>query len=720
MKLKNASFVELHLEKVVIGTAVVLSLVLILLFVVRRPTVEISGEKVGPAEVDEQVLGFAKQLEQKLQNDEGIVDPETGRPLEIKASSLSDDFQRLAQLARNWQESTAVTFGIEGEPIEGFTPERPYAIPTPPLPTDMVVGLNAGTLELYQQPEIEEAYVDLYQWEAGDPRDIVGGVTVSAVFDPAAWKQRLDTVSGGTRMSNAMARQAQRIAGVLLLRQRKDRITGEWVETTVVDTAPEQVGYGAYALREAAGVVGDRFDPEVVAFEDARAREISGSLVVQKTAVTQSPEPRLSKGFWRMPGGEGAKELTEDDYTKIDKIRADIVKRQKNLELLESQLEQHQRRAQLQAQRESRSANSGASRGGQRGGGVSDFGPPGGMGGSDFGDFSGPGGPGGRGGGRARATPQDKGQELQQRIQQTEIDIDAKFDEVMVLLGWQTEQDDPRMMFGPRAEEEQVERVVVGPGAQAVVDAKIDIWAHDLTVEPGDTYRYKIVAMPLNPLFRNLRVPEPQKSMNFNRIAIAPSKAELDAMPWSQEVVVNDNKYFFYTGGSASQQTARFEVWRFYDGQWRVGEIEAVQGDQVAGKIEYELDPDPADRMARRVGNNRRAQPAVIQVFQLPVDTESIFLELTELTVESTGRQISNVRYLGADAQLASRTLEDDRLALQRRKLWSLEWLASEPMLQQGAAGMNRGGMPDGFDDFDGFDPSMMGFEGFGPDFGGF
>jgi|GEM_PF-6621027 len=713
MKLKNASFVELHLEKVVIGTAVVLSLVFILLFVVRRPTVEINGKKVGPAEVDEQVLGFAKQLQQKLQSDEGIVDPTTGRPLEIMASSLSDDFQRLAQLTRSWQESTAVTFGIEGEPIEGYTPEYPYAIPTPPLPTEMVVGLNAGTLELYQQPEIEEAYADLYQWEVGEPRDIVGGVTVSAIFDPAVWKQRLDTVTGGTKMSNAMSRQAQRIAGVLLLRQRKDHDTGEWVQTTVVDTAPEQIGYGAYALRDAAGIAGERFDPEVIAFEDARAREISGSLVIQKIAVTQSPEPRLSKGVWRMPGGEGSKELTEDDYTKIDKIRADIVKRQKNLELLESQLEQHERRAQLQAQRDSRSANSRSGRGGQRGGGVSDFGPSGGADGFD-GMAGGFGDTGGRGGSRSRGTPQDKGQELQQRIQQTELDIDTKFNEVMVLLGWQIEQDDPRMMFGPLAQDEQVERVVVGPGTQAVVDAKIDIWAHDLTVVPGNIYRYKIVAMPLNPLFRNLRVPEPQKSMNFNRIAIAPSKAELEEMPWSQEVVVNDSKYFFYTGGSASQQTARFEVWRFYDGQWRVGEIEALQGDQVAGKIEYELDPDPADRMNQRFADGRRPQAKVIQVFQLPVDTESIFLELSEATVEATGRQISNVRYLGSDAQLASRTLEDDRLALQRRKLWSLEWLASEPMLQQGAAGMNRGGMPGDFNDFD---PGMMGFDDFGGDF---
>ena len=120
-------------------------------------------------------------------------------------------------------------------------------------------------------------------------------------------------------------------------------------------------------------------------------------------------------------------------------------------------------------------------------------------------------------------------------------------------------------------------------------DEEVTIWAHDLSAEPGATYRYKIVAAAINPLFRYGRVSEEQREANRDRVALAPSEEELAAVPWTPPVTLNPRADFFFLGGNPEQDRARVEVWKVFDGRWQVAEFEEGSGNGIGGEQMLEV-----------------------------------------------------------------------------------------------------------------------------------
>lgn len=141
-------------------------------------------------------------------------------------------------------------------------------------------------------------------------------------------------------------------------------------------------------------------------------------------------------------------------------------------------------------------------------------------------------------------------------------------------------------------------------------DDAIRIWAHDLTAEPGATYRYRLGVVLNNPLFgRHAALQENQKDLANNPLAVS------EMSTWSGDVDVDRMEYFFVTsasGGStgglggrniASGAKATVDVFRFYYGFWRRGSTGLKPGDVVMAEVAnpkdlftFDYDSAPKDK----------------------------------------------------------------------------------------------------------------------------
>jgi len=124
------------------------------------------------------------------------------------------------------------------------------------------------------------------------------------------------------------------------------------------------------------------------------------------------------------------------------------------------------------------------------------------------------------------------------------------------------------------------------PGAAAAPVGQTDmmVYLHDDTVQPGHTYRYRIVYKLLNPLFDHA----PQKAANQAWVdqfdLVSPKSA------YSPEIAVPPTTYFYCAEGhpSPQQQGNRpaftFEVFTWADGIWKKKSVDASPGDFIGSK----------------------------------------------------------------------------------------------------------------------------------------
>ena len=130
----------------------------------------------------------------------------------------------------------------------------------------------------------------------------------------------------------------------------------------------------------------------------------------------------------------------------------------------------------------------------------------------------------------------------------------------------------------------------------------VKVWAHDLTVEPGKTYRYKVLVSVMNPLYRFPRLNPTQLAENRNRVSLGPSEEDIEAAEWSLsgEVEVEPEFYYFVDSAYKEQKRADIEVWTVYDGMWRKNEFVEYPGNEVGGIAE----PEGVDTRGRGIAMN--------------------------------------------------------------------------------------------------------------------
>lgn len=138
------------------------------------------------------------------------------------------------------------------------------------------------------------------------------------------------------------------------------------------------------------------------------------------------------------------------------------------------------------------------------------------------------------------------------------------------------------------------------PAASILTISDLQIWAHDITVERGQTYRYQLRLLIGNPLFSRGSVGPDQ--VELTKLSSLPSANS----EWTEPVTVDEEHPFFITSAQASAAgnrgaQAKAELFAFSWGYWRKVDVAIEPGDMIAGSLnipDYEKIRQQAEAMA--------------------------------------------------------------------------------------------------------------------------
>lgn len=126
-------------------------------------------------------------------------------------------------------------------------------------------------------------------------------------------------------------------------------------------------------------------------------------------------------------------------------------------------------------------------------------------------------------------------------------------------------------------------------GGSLLDQDEVPLWTHDLAVEPGATYRYRIRVGVNNPLFgRGAQLEE--NNADHQRLATEPV-TYTPWTDWSEPVLVGARNYFFVTNANTSgalvgsgSPRATGELYTMHYGYYRKAAVQLTPGDPVRGE----------------------------------------------------------------------------------------------------------------------------------------
>ena len=484
MKTKGISFIEQHIEKIVLGVsgAVFVSVLVWQLF---PNSVTLDGQSVPFGEIDRRIAEKTTTLKGKLDQRQ--------EPL---AAQLGE---RLADASPGFRERLASSVSPSG-PLARFEPRlatllqsdgaasgEPFHVPNFPA-----VAMRQ-TMQVDDPLEESVLQKARFSSQAG-PFDMSWTVP-SAVLDLATVRAELQGTSRGAQIPSLWYRSTVFIVDIEFERERR-LADGGWGDAAMVAALP-----GAFTFRE-----------EMKKNPDAGLRDAAWEYLSDTARQRQIVQPDFLPTK-RSNFSAGAMLAEESSATSVEdpdvrRLRREVAKRTIEYKRIEDDLKGIGGPLD-EAPRDDRRRDDGVGGRGRSGGGQGGGRPGGGGGGVNRpgGGLSGGGAAGGMTGrpGGGAADPRDEEtkkrriamtkrlRDLERRLQSAQERLDRKLAET----GAAAE--------GPDAGSTS--------GELAAADSLV-LWAHDLGVEAGETYRYRAVARIYNPFFTNGGVlVEEQKSL---------------------------------------------------------------------------------------------------------------------------------------------------------------------------------------------------------------
>lgn len=538
MRRTRVNVIEQYVEKIVLGAVVaVLAAVAALQFLHEPNRVEVANEKVPPGEAFRRVEAKARRVAEIMSRSDPSQLDELRERLRGVRLSLAEEFR--ARLTR--------------PTVAGSSPAGRVALgPAPKFDADATsVSARAGTEPVADLRVPAPAAVRVATYRATvDPTEIVrtpalaahlpqeqpfdtAWVTVEAVFNGAALREALladpDGPGGIRPMPRAWWNESMAVLGLRVERQERAE-DGTWGPVQEVPTPPGLPEVLSQAATASSSTELEGLAVEARAAEDALLRPPFYATIAGPAWVPPTEVPA-----WSNPA----------ENPEVIRTLARITEWRRRLEALRSQLEAP---------------------------GAPGRTPPT------------PRGPGGGGKGGGGATPPTRGdrepqpdprrQALEREIARIEGDIEAAIRRLREL----GVDEDGNPLPRERSPGSGV------PARPLLDNPALRLWAHDITVQPGRTYRYRVQVGVVNPAFGRGHALVPQQQ-DMARTPVAWSAPS----PWSEPVEVLAHQHAFITAAYEADLTspprATVEMYRFFYGYWRRGTAVVEPGDVLKAAV---------------------------------------------------------------------------------------------------------------------------------------
>ncbi len=591
MKTKGITVVERFIEKGILGLAAAFAVAFAAMQLLSEaPATQAAGGEVNPGTVDARLEEQTRRLKAAIEV-EGL--PAGVEVLEA-SGEVGPSFTELVETPTVGFRKVQVTeAAVDLGGVGGITlTAGAYNVPTLPGPPAVFVEthFDAISIDKLELSGDDESILESRLGVTGSPGDIVWNtVGFQIPWDEMDAAMR-DAPGGDRDMPEAWY--SGRIDVLDIVVERQKRIDGEWAPAVVLKTMPAR-----WSLRE--NLIEERLsrkdrDAIVESLWLDRDQDRTPSPILQD--ILRPEFYATASDRWSAPLAPSAE---EDNASKGDNWR-EIAKWKRKLR--EAQKKANRRAASIEGlggtpgeadepDRKDQKPGQGSGASGI-GGGDRNSGSGGGSGRRESsGKRAAPGaglssGSGGFGAGTG--TPEDPEKKkrqlagLQKQYQDALKDV-SKAQDRLRALGY-----DPS----------QAGAVELSGLANDLAVA----WFHDLEVEPGAEYRYRVRFEVLNPFFaRQLDLQEAQ--INLAKSMVMPTESS----SWTDTVAVPGFSQFFITGGEVGASKMQAEVFCFKEGRWwshmynrlqlgaRIGDSQRKQNGDERVEIDFGTDWMPVD-----------------------------------------------------------------------------------------------------------------------------
>lgn len=534
MKLKGVSAFEQHVEKIVLVSVAGIFLIVIALQLLVQPnTVTVGQTTSTPGRAYDRVTERANDIRARMQSTEFV-------PPEVPATDLVTAFRqaRTAPVA-----PVAPSFALGDRPDirvgEGAvlvpTQDQPIAVVSVPPPTPPVAHSFWSTIDpglVASSPEIAKLV------PAAQPFDKVA-VSCEVRFDGTALHKALQAdPDGDAGPARGLPVQWYRdgVEVVALRLEREEQAaTGEWTGLTQVPLPPGALDLAGEFEKEARsqGDLGLLVNDARRLAEDVRRPEFYRTIAGDPW-VPPSEARRIAAGAAMPPD-------VQAEFRKLEAKKRELDGAQKALD----RTKEPPKRTTTQ--------------------------PTG----------------GGRRGSDPARQPDTRTDERDQEQRQKRIaDAEAKVKKLNEEL---TASETTIRALGYDPETRAAVVIAETPAGETVsplLDSRdVQLWAHDVTAEPGKTYRYRARVVVNNPVFgRGASLVPAQQDLARGPVLVG------EPSEWSSPIAVLGEQYFFITSASEAAdidetERATAEVFRMFYGFYRKGLAPLEPGDTIAADV---------------------------------------------------------------------------------------------------------------------------------------
>lgn len=559
-RVKDAGFLELHIEKILLGVGLLILLGAVVIFFVGNPfKIVINDREYASSReaIDELILNDSRLESGLLNNNQLTVPPTPQFDAEI-ASMLDVKVDRSLAPAR-FAMPGLTDDAVDPEPV----PPPRYAEATPPVPTNVKYKHGPDVLDTQLNRPWDE-FTELVGTDADAGSEPVDLTMMIAAGDFEIWewaKKLQDAAENGNGVAIPAGIWSQRfgVAGVVILREEWSDELNDWTNRRFVEPLPNQ------SRLMPSDTVPNSLEDLTLAMQTLQ------QLRESRESIARPDLPWLGSFEQAIPPGDAELDTALGVFDEFGQEQ-ELGPAQKQIQQLEEKIQQLQERQRIQQEREANNARPDRPIRQERPEARPDR----------------------RDDREPRADPiarqierfQSQIEKLRERAEREQVEREKLLREREQRQALIAERErilgDARRNNQDLREQEEFGDIA---GVPLKEGATVRVWAADLTMQPGKTYRYKLLVAAINPLYAVPRLAPEQLQQNVAKAALLPSQEDIDAMPWSEPITVEPEKQFYFVSGTESR--GKVEVYRRVNGEVKKKAFDVAPGDVIGGVVSF-------------------------------------------------------------------------------------------------------------------------------------